>query len=402
MAVSTTTRPTSSPEPAARRPARAAAEPLHGRHGHEPRRAERVAPVQWLGGVSYAVYLWHWPLLILWPYAAGSEAGAAAKLAIVALTLGLAQATKLLVEDPVRASAWLRGHRSGWTFGAVLAGTACVFATAAVGQAKLDSTVKADVPQAKRVLDARPRCFGAASADPAVPCVNPALRTSVVPTPVVAARLENTRCERVDPLGLVHPCAFGVPAAEAKETIAVIGDSHAAHWRAALDVVARRKGWHGVSLSRTSCPFSRATKDLVEPLRSQCTTWNAQVPRWLERHPEVHTVFLAAISGTTVVVPRGQTQRSAQLSGYGRAMRSLPASVHHVVVLRDTPKVRTSGAPRAQVVSLDDVLCGPRTCRPVIGGALVYKDVHHFTRIFAATLGPILGRRLDALPVRVG
>jgi hypothetical protein len=33
----------------------------------------------------------------------------------------------------------------------------------------------------------------------------------------------------------------------------------------------------------------------------------------------------------------------------------------------------------------------------VIGGALVYKDLHHFTLVFAETLGMPLGRKIDAL-----
>jgi hypothetical protein len=39
--------------------------------------------------------------------------------------------------------------------------------------------------------------------------------------------------------------------------------------------------------------------------------------------------------------------------------------------------------------------CGPRLCYPVIGGALAYKDAHHLTAAFVATLGPYLLRRVD-------
>jgi len=42
-------------------------------------------------------------------------------------------------------------------------------------------------------------------------------------------------------------------------------------------------------------------------------------------------------------------------------------------------------------------LCGARYCRPVIGGVLVYKDIHHLTRTYATTLGRYLQRKVDRL-----
>ena len=53
---------------------------------------------------------------------------------------------------------------------------------------------------------------------------------------------------------------------------------------------------------------------------------------------------------------------------------------------------RTSGSARMQVVDLSDVFCSKRLCYPVIGGALVFKDLHHFTLPWAETLGPPLER----------
>jgi hypothetical protein len=107
--------------------------------------------------------------------------------------------------------------------------------------------------------------------------------------------------------------------------------------------------------------------------------------------------------------------------------------VRHIVVIRDTPRItsrtvacvnraiaahrpagrrcarprraalgpdpqvlaaRRASARRPAVVDLTGVLCGPRSCPPVIGGALVYKDLHHLSRAFAETLAPQLGRAL--------
>jgi hypothetical protein len=41
--------------------------------------------------------------------------------------------------------------------------------------------------------------------------------------------------------------------------------------------------------------------------------------------------------------------------------------------------------------------CGRRLCWPVIGGALVFKDGHHITRVYSGTLGPYVERAVDAI-----
>ena len=49
------------------------------------------------------------------------------------------------------------------------------------------------------------------------------------------------------------------------------------------------------------------------------------------------------------------------------------------------------------MIDLTRYMCGPQECYPVIGGALVHKDTHHLTQVFATTLGPFLLRRLDQI-----
>jgi hypothetical protein len=49
---------------------------------------------------------------------------------------------------------------------------------------------------------------------------------------------------------------------------------------------------------------------------------------------------------------------------------------------------------RLRVADLTHYFCSTRRCWPVIGGALVYKDLTHITAVFAATLGPFLLRKL--------
>ena len=66
-------------------------------------------------------------------------------------------------------------------------------------------------------------------------------------------------------------CGFGARAGAM--TVALVGDSHAGHWRAALDHVAQAKGWRGLSITHSSCPLQKALRDLPEPRRTSCARW---------------------------------------------------------------------------------------------------------------------------------
>jgi peptidoglycan/LPS O-acetylase OafA/YrhL len=52
----------------------------------------------WIGGISYPLYLWHWPLLSFARINEGAEPAAAIRVAVVALSFGLAWLTYQLIE----------------------------------------------------------------------------------------------------------------------------------------------------------------------------------------------------------------------------------------------------------------------------------------------------------------
>lgn len=75
-------------------------------------RVLEVRPLRWLGSVSYSLYLWHWPVVVLLPALVGADT-LPVRLAAIGIALALATASTHLVEAPVRFRArWARG-RSG-------------------------------------------------------------------------------------------------------------------------------------------------------------------------------------------------------------------------------------------------------------------------------------------------
>jgi SGNH domain (fused to AT3 domains) len=264
------------------------------------------------------------------------------------------------------------------------------------------------------------------------------LTNVVLPTPEEARTLPNAPCAPIERRGVLNVCGFGAHPQAAKQTIALVGDSHASHWRAALDVVAEARAWRGISIAHTSCPLSKAVRNLVVSDRFRaCIEWKREVFAWFGRHPEIHTVFVAGLSGGMgVIPPHGESEFAGSVRGYERAWRALPPTVQRIVVIRDTPKMRRNtgtcveralasgrGAGRAcarprrealdrdplvaaaarmpagrvRVIDMTRYFCDHGPCYPVIGGALVLRDQNHLTAVFSSTLGPYLLRKVDSL-----
>ena len=229
-------------------------------------------------------------------------------------------------------------------------------------------------------------------------------------------------------------CAFGAPARRAKAAIALVGDSHALHWRAALEGVAAARRWRGYSLTTAGCPFSAAVEYLPEGLRETCVEWYAEARAWFAAHPEVSTVVVSQTNKIPVAAPR-RTEAQIKRAGYARAWSTLPRTVRRVVVLRDVPdpaddtfrcvdRALTTGIPRLglacptpraealgadpayttaralksrryRAIDLSNLFCTPKRCYPVIGGVQVYADVFgHVTAAYMKTVAPYLLRRL--------
>jgi hypothetical protein len=284
---------------------------------------------------------------------------------------------------------------------------------------------------------AAPRCFGAAARDPERPCTNAHLRLTVKPRPADAPLIPDTPCDRQFPLGLVEPCAFGVPDAMALRRVALIGDSHAAHWRSALLTVARQQQWRVYALTRSSCALTQIGKPIPEPLHSRCVAWRSDVLAWLGKQPDIDTVFLASDAPELHELnPDATAAFQARVSGFVSEWQQLPDSVQHVFVIRDNPEVNYNtntcvsrararrknpgracavarsrallpdpaplavnelASPRFHTIDLTPFFCGPQRCFPVVGGVLVYRDVNHLTALFSSSLGPYLLRAVQRL-----
>jgi hypothetical protein len=278
-----------------------------------------------------------------------------------------------------------------------------------------------------------PSCFGAASRDALRPCTN----TSRALTPGLA-EIEpfalDAGAAGCSPGVVAGACLFGTAPDVATRHVALVGDSHTYHWRAALALVAQNERWAGYSIDAGGCFFSAR----VDAFLPDCLSFYESTEAWFAAHPEVDTVFVTQNADTPVTTGPGETYLGVKVDGFTRAWQRLPATVKHIVVLRDTPassqatfdcvaKVAAAGsqrpgpacalpravalrqdtavitarrlnAPRYQVIDLTHLFCGSRSCYPVIAGARVNADIFgHLTTTYMRTVAPYLERAVRRL-----
>ncbi len=105
---------TAFPVPEAALPIAGALFVMIGLHGRKPTsHAARLLgsrPMLWLGAISYSLYLWHWPVFVLFRWTVGFHTPAL-KLAALALAFALASFSYYAVERPLRRAPFLQPAR---------------------------------------------------------------------------------------------------------------------------------------------------------------------------------------------------------------------------------------------------------------------------------------------------
>ncbi|MBU6336528.1 MAG: acyltransferase [Acidobacteria bacterium] len=411
-----------------------------------PTRAMGTAPIQWVGDVSYSIYLWHWPLLILTPFLLDEKLGNVTKIALVVLTVALAAVTKKYVEDPIRSGPVLTLRRPRTTFLWALAGMASVLLVVTASRQVLNTRNSDLKAKATQILSSDNPCLGAGARDPKANCT-PAdlkkLRYASVPTPATAADvLHSGVCKGgVIAQGALRICELGVPASEARGTIVMIGDSHAMHWRPALSRVARANKWRAVVLAEGGCPFTVYLRGETAADRRSCTAFKEASLKWLRDNPEVDTLLLAELAATYGGLSPAERDREVEREarGFTEQWAKLPPTIKQVGVIQDNPpgvpdetlacveatlaaKRPTDtactrprkeavlidpaviaarrlnekpGQPRYSIIDVTDRFCDEKKCYAVVGGVLILKDRSHMTATWSATLAPSLDRELQ-------
>ena len=381
-------------------------------------------PVRLLGDVSYSLYLWHWPLIVLVPYALGRDLDARVKLLILVVAVTLAWLSKVLIEDPSRTAKALTLRRPRWTFAAMAAGMVIALIVPTVGLVQARAAEEDSDRQTQALLGGDVPCFGAAAfADESI-CANPDLRDTLVPS--TAAVFDDTDgafdCYRPEGSPDATPCHFGSDDANAPR-VALVGDSHAAMLVPGLSEQVADEGWSLDVFVGWGGAWTDPSTFGAGPQRTYMQAVDTAL-----RSGDYDVVLATARRDPT----QTEQESSTRVAAMETAWRETQDSGTRVVVLRDNPTITqealdcvtqaADGADTstcsvssadafagtddlvvaaddtgADVVDLASFFCRDDTCPIVIGNVIVYRDQHHITATFSKTLAPYLMERLRPL-----
>jgi peptidoglycan/LPS O-acetylase OafA/YrhL len=404
--------------------------------------------IRYVGRVSYAWYLWHWPCLVIadarWPQlqAGGTPDGAARAawpvvLAAVVMSFALAVASHHLVEQPLRRWAFLsRSKVRSMRFGVGLVATSLVAATALLVASFVSARL--DERQLERSLELQADSVSqpAETAKPTIPVVTMTPEQAREDTPGGPEGCYVTYASTAVPSA--EHCRLGP--ARGSKVVALIGDSHADQYEPAMEQVAKRRGWTVYVFAKAACTVTDTPvwAGYLKGPYPQCATWRDAVLQRLAALGHLDAVVVGQWHDYTglAMTADGKRLDATDVAGPWRegARRSfdrLAKVTDRVVVLRDSPrppedvptclsrekdaaacafpKEGSTGLDRVianaekaaaptmvRFADLTDQLCPTARC-PVVAptGQVMYRDRHHLAASYSATLAEPLAEALE-------
>ncbi|EWS79993.1 hypothetical protein BF93_08670 [Brachybacterium phenoliresistens] len=384
-------------------------------------------PLQWLGDISYALYLVHWPLLVLTLVATGTgHAGPLLGTGLVSASILLAWLVTIALDRPIRTS---RRLRERWWRGALVAvlALALILATALTWRANLDQQGQQleqaaaaaewiDNPGARVLEDGYTPSPEIDPAAPALPL--PQDLPGDMFRPDVPCR------EDIIVPGGGDIAAFCSeihdPGTADAPLVIVSGNSHAMQALPMIQAAAQDLGWRVITVARPQCAFGETTGI------SWCAQYNEQVVDFVRDN---HADAFITVGTRSAVPGRGSEQ---VVDGFAALAPQLLDAGVPILSLRDNPRfavdmaecvaegtdcdtpVHPSLAPfdpmiplalrlnqessgaRITTIDLTSRICPGGTCTPEVGNVHVFVDSNHLSTTYSASLGGAFHDAVDA------
>lgn len=379
-----------------------------------PRWLTHSRPVQFIGDASYAIYLWHWPIVIVAPHVIGRPMGWFDRGGLLVLTLLLSWLSTRFLEYRVRSLPILR-TRLRHAYGLGLALSLAVLAASTAVNAYVDRVVGRDQAAVASALSES--CVGAGALENPQTC---RLRGKKLITTPAFAREDVTEgirdCLNWPPFeDRPISCARGNtdnPTAK----IALFGNSHAGQWTEALTDIADERGWRldtyimGACFTAIEQPTTECDDIVGQAIRMiyegdydlvvMATYDDAGSTRGIDMYTDTIDSFVAQDANVLVLrdTPAPWDEANPPVDCVAQNPGNLaacdgprewirPDPLHHAATLSTSSRVFTGDYTR--------YFCTDRGCPSVIGGVIVLCDYNHVSVTYSRTLVPYLGADVD-------
>jgi len=368
-------------------------------------------PLRLVGDLSYAFYLWHWPMLVITAQYAGHPLSTLQNVALLAAAFVVSYVTYKLYENPLRRCRSLRRPRLAlvlWPSSLAAVALAVALGTSSLvtpSAAAPSLDVHSVVERAGQQSAVKPRTVGQALLEG----VSPARLRQPVPRALAPplGQLLNDRyrlgaCAAGTDETSASVCELGDT--KARRRMIVFGDSHAAMWMPALIHFARSHHWRLVPLIKVGC-VPAATRS------GSCAAWYSWALGQVRRlHPRAVVLSQTWWSGSAqegIDAVSRELQDLAQLTarlaiiedppGSGRATLDCLLARHATLgscAFRVTPDQaaiyssvrREARAAHAAYVPTLRWFCVQGLCPAVVGTIVTYRDPTHITATYARQL----------------
>ncbi|GAB2718605.1 acyltransferase family protein [Kitasatospora kifunensis] len=387
-----------------------------------PGRLLATAAPRAIGRLSYNLYLWHWPVLVL----AQAKFGTLGWPVKVALTAGAALpalACLRWVERPLRSNPVVNElPRRGLSLG-----LSAIIVPVVLALVVGTGTLRVLGPGTPVNLAGLPP--GASTGSSLLLPADAHAAQTIVPSAAQARKdfPPDGACEVPPAATSSPPCLFGNTGDTAStDRIVLLGDSHAGQWFSSVLAIAAERHWALEELVKQGCPLPQLTVTNPQLGRTyrECDSWRADSLARLQREPKPRLIVVGSLNRYTE-----DDQLLAQ--AWEQTLTPLRALGVPIVYLTDTPipgqdvptcvsghtgdpgacdfprakanwpdpladSIAAGREPGVHAVSVNQVLCpgsGP-TCPAVLQRILLYRDDAHLTNVAVVVLTPRLERLL--------
>lgn len=380
---------------------------------------------QYLGKLSYSLYLWHFPVVVL-IVTVVPQYSVAYWLTGLMLIFGLSAVSFHLLEDPAWRGTWFRRRpgqlpipAAGWLRYAAACAVTALIAGAGLLAVRAIAPTRLVLPAPVLIghtQDDPRNCIGAAALDPRRHCARLNTGNRVAPLPgELPDDTGGAYACYAYPRQPMHPCGYGSRRPDAIR-VALVGDSHATTLLPVLEPQLHALNWRVTAFTGQTCGW------LPPALSPDCPGLRLIQRELIRGHYEVVIATEIRVYTSSVV-------------DHLKAMKPVAATGARIVVVEDDPSVspastacvdrityRATGncgtpvtvayrdadrlaqaaerIPGARVVNTRRFYCRHGFCPATIGNVLVYRDTAaHVTASYARTLSPYIVEAIKhALP----